>query len=106
MSRMTIATAVISLAAVHVTGAAAPTQVIHVQAGDRIAVNRNLGCLVTTASIVCGGAATSRISADVRSSGEIVVQVQPTPHGVYPFLSVRRAECSATSGCNLVLGRS
>lgn len=97
--------AAISLVAAGAAGAVAINTVFHVRSGDRVIVNKDLGCFVGPSDIVCGGAASSRISADIRSDGEIVIQAQPTPHGVYPEMVMKRAECSAAGACDLVLGR-
>ena len=102
--RIIMGVAAISLIAAGAAGAVVANRVIQVRSGDRIVVNKNLGCFVGPSNIVCGGAGASRISADVQSSGEIVIQVQPTPHGVYPDLFIEKAECGSTSVCHLVLG--
>ncbi len=103
--RITLVVAAIALIATGAAGAVAAGSVFHVRSGDRIVVNKNLGCFVAPSNIICGGAASSHISADIRSDGEIVIQAQPTPHGVYPEMFVKRAECRAAGGCDLVLGR-
>jgi len=105
--RSKIAIAVIMLAfGVAGTAGAFTNGVIQVGSGDRVVVNKNLGCFVALGQIVCGGASQSRISAAIRSNGEIVIQVQPTPHGVYPKLFIKKAVCSSTSTCHLVYGSS
>lgn len=97
---------VISLVTAGATAGAAVDRVVHVRSGDRVVVNKNLGCYVGPSSIVCGGEGKSRISADVRSDGEIVIQAQPTPHGVYPEMFIKKAECNAAGVCDLVLSRN
>lgn len=101
---ITIAAA-ISLVTASAAGAVAINNVVHVHSGDQIIVNKNLGCFVGPSNIVCGGAGSSRISADIRSDGEIVIQAQPTPHGVYPEMFIKKAECNTTGDCDLVLAR-
>lgn len=98
--------AAISLVTVTVAGAVAVDNVVHVRSGDQIIVNKNLGCFVGPSNIVCGGAGNSRISADIRSDGEIVIQAQPTPHAVYPEMFIKKAECDAAGVCDLVLARN
>lgn len=104
MKRSIIAgTATFALVAAGGAAGAAATGIVHVHSGDRVIVDRNLGCFVGSSDIVCGGAGTAKISADVRSNGEIVVQFDPTPHGTFPALFVERAVCSAATGtCRLV----
>lgn len=89
-------------------GAVGVSRIVHVQSGDNIIVSKNLRCYVASSSeISCGGAAVSRITADIRSDGKILILVSPTPHGVYPLMSIQRAVCSSSSGaCYLLVGRS
>lgn len=102
--RTVLCVAAIALAAAGAANAiSVGGRVIHVQAGDRIVVNKSLGCLVEPSEIVCGGASRSKVSADVRSSGEIVIQIQPDPHGAYPGLFVDGAKCNSSGVCHLVL---
>jgi len=98
--------AAISLVTVGAAGAVAVNTVVHVRSGDQIIANKNLGCLVGPSNIVCGGAGNSRISANIRSDGEIVIQAQPTPHGVYPEMFIKKAECNRAGVCDLVLARN
>ena len=102
---ITISVAAIALATAGAASSLTAGKVVHVRSGDRVVVNNNLGCFVASNSIVCGGSQTSRISADIHTNGEIVIQVQPTPHGVYPEMFIKRAECTAAGVCDLVLGR-
>lgn len=107
-SRTIIAVAAISLVVAGAAGAGAVAvgSVVHVHNGDRVIVNNSLSCFVGASDIVCGGAASSRINADIRTDGEVVILVRPTPHGVYPQMFVKRAECNTASVCHLVLGRT
>ena len=107
---MKVVAIIISVTAIGLatTGAASSltaSKVVHVHSGDRVVVNNNLGCFVGPSNIVCGGSQTSRISADIRTDGEIVIQAQPTPHGVYPEMFIKRAECTAAGVCDLVVSR-
>jgi hypothetical protein len=72
-------------------------------------ISKNLGCFVQGPTVItCGGAAsgpvTGHVSALIRANGQIVILVQPTPHGIYPALYIDRAECNVnTSPCHLVM---
>lgn len=96
--------ATITLVATGTASGVALSNVIQVRSGDQIIVNKNLRCLVGASGIVCGGAGNARISAEVRSDGQIVILVRPTPHGVYPAMVIQRAECNGAGRCNLVVG--
>lgn len=54
-----IIAAAISLIAVGAAGAVAVDNVVHVRSGDRIIVNKNLGCFVGPSNIVCGSRCSS-----------------------------------------------
>ncbi len=103
--RIIMVIAAVSLIAVGAAGAVVVNRVILVRSGDQITVNKNLRCFVGTPNdIACGGASNRRISADITSSGEIVILAEPTPHGVAPLLFIDRAICnSKTGGCSLVV---
>src|SRR5262245_31017357 len=98
----------VGIAAVSLTGASAAGaigtgRIIQAHGGDQIVISKNLRCFVERPTgNVCGGASSAHVSADVRASGQIVIQAQPTRHGVYPVLYVDRALCS-TSPCRLVV---
>jgi hypothetical protein len=87
-----IAAASLTIAAT--AGAVVESRVIQARTGDQIVISKNLRCLVDRpTSIVCGGATSAHVSAEVRASGQIVIEVQPTPHGIYPVLYVDKAVC-------------
>jgi hypothetical protein len=97
----------LSLVMAGAAGAVGVNHIVHVQSGDNIIVNTSLRCYVGSGDISCGGAAASRIGADIQSDGKILILVSPTPHGVYPLMSIQRAVCARPAGiCYLVVGRS
>jgi hypothetical protein len=105
LKKLTVAVAALLLIAVGSAGAVADGRIIHVTSGDRIVVNKNLSCSVASGGIVCGGATRAHLNAEIRSDGQVVVLAQPTPHGVSPVLTIKRAACGKPGApCDLVVG--
>ena len=86
--------AVAALAALIFAGAAAAmaTGLIMARSGDQIVVGHNLRCFVGAASISCGGRA--KISAEIKSNGEIDIISSPDPRAAILTMSIRQASCT------------
>ena len=68
------------------------TGLIMAHDGDQIVVGHNLRCSVGVASISCGGR--GKISAEIKSNGEIDIISSPDPRAAILRMSIRQAACT------------